>query len=348
MTGGGTSAAARETRNRRASILQGGNDFTEFAELAAIQSPTEAMIPAEGVSSTATNVDGVVGGNSAGASASAFIGGIRSNRTGTVEPATLNPSRSTAASSAAATPASAGSTPALNKENVVPSESAQRRESRQPPRRSSSTSLGGAVTSSRSATTAPGTRVIRTSADGDGEEMKVHRRKTFTEKFCYDWNFKPDGRFRRCWDRLMFLLVVFSAIFEPYRAAFVPVQSTSSLAFMHNELLDIFYWIDLVLAFFTGYIANHYELVLDKKKIARHYLKGWFFVDFVTTVDWSSLAVAVRGGQRGVENRLLQVRSVQNFKIFVNDVQLSSAWDVAIDDTRITLCSTAAAHSETD
>ena len=99
------------------------------------------------------------------------------------------------------------------------------------------------------------------------------------------------GRFRRRWDMGMLILVVFSAVFEPFRAAFVPgatqntwIQDGSScdcalntapvlrctaravgesggFAWTYNELLDAFYWIDLMLAFWTGYIRDGYEEV---------------------------------------------------------------------------------------
>ena len=54
-----------------------------------------------------------------------------------------------------------------------------------------------------------------------------------------------------------------------------------------GDVLTLMFSTDIILNFNTGFILDD-NLVLDRCKIVRHYLSGWFFLDFIATIpfDW--------------------------------------------------------------
>jgi hypothetical protein len=93
----------------------------------------------------------------------------------------------------------------------------------------------------------------------------------------------PHEPFCRAKDILMTVLILYSASWEPYKAAFAKddVQATT-----FEIIVDCIYWADIAFTFVTGYeLLTHVEL--DIKKIIKNYLQGWFVIDFVATFNWS-------------------------------------------------------------
>lgn len=94
----------------------------------------------------------------------------------------------------------------------------------------------------------------------------------------------PYHPFCRTKDVLMTVLILYSASWEPYKAAFANDDDVQATLF--DAIVDCFYWADLALSFVTGYeLLTHVELRL--KKIVRYYITGWFIIDFVATFDWT-------------------------------------------------------------
>jgi hypothetical protein len=106
---------------------------------------------------------------------------------------------------------------------------------------------------------------------------------TFVQKILL-YAVSPQEPWRLRWDSLILMLVIYSSIMVPYDAAFMPDKPKSTL----NTLVDITFYADILLSFWTGYDLG-YELVLDKEKIIVNYLSTWFIVDFVATVEWSAV-----------------------------------------------------------
>ena len=61
----------------------------------------------------------------------------------------------------------------------------------------------------------------------------------------------PEGRFRRTWDMLVGLLLVYTALALPYRVAF---EDSTPLGWMIVDgIMDCFFVVDIVLNFMTGF-----------------------------------------------------------------------------------------------
>merc|ERR1719456_943020 len=65
--------------------------------------------------------------------------------------------------------------------------------------------------------------------------------------------------------------------------------------------LEAYCWMDMVMSFRTGYVeAGH--LIMDPKKISKHYLQFWFWVDLVANFPFEALVQGMtKQGRKGVK-----------------------------------------------
>ncbi|XP_015214404.1 potassium voltage-gated channel subfamily H member 7 isoform X3 [Lepisosteus oculatus] len=105
--------------------------------------------------------------------------------------------------------------------------------------------------------------------------------------------------FKAVWDWLILLLVIYTAIFTPYSAAFLlndrEEQKRRECGYSCNPLnvvdliVDIMFIIDILINFRTTYVNINEEVVSDPAKIAIHYFKGWFLIDMVAAIPFDLL-----------------------------------------------------------
>ncbi|XP_077159628.1 voltage-gated inwardly rectifying potassium channel KCNH2 isoform X2 [Paroedura picta] len=113
------------------------------------------------------------------------------------------------------------------------------------------------------------------------------------------WTILHYSPFKAVWDWLILLLVIYTAIFTPYSAAFLlndgdEVQrracgySCSPLNVV-DLMVDIMFIIDILINFRTTYVNSNEEVVSHPAKIAIHYFKGWFLIDMVAAIPFDLL-----------------------------------------------------------
>ncbi|XP_006867092.1 PREDICTED: potassium voltage-gated channel subfamily H member 7 [Chrysochloris asiatica] len=105
--------------------------------------------------------------------------------------------------------------------------------------------------------------------------------------------------FKAVWDWLILLLVIYTAIFTPYSAAFLlndrEEQKRRECGYSCSPLnvvdliVDIMFIIDILINFRTTYVNQNEEVVSDPTKIAIHYFKGWFLIDMVAAIPFDLL-----------------------------------------------------------
>lgn len=77
------------------------------------------------------------------------------------------------------------------------------------------------------------------------------------------------------------LLVVYVAIVLPYRLAFSLEESKANRIISY--MIDISFFIDMILTFFTSYFDEiNLKEVVNHKDIALKYLKSWFILDVLS------------------------------------------------------------------
>lgn len=105
--------------------------------------------------------------------------------------------------------------------------------------------------------------------------------------------------FKAVWDWLILLLVIYTAIFTPYSAAFllndIEEQRRRECGYSCSPLnvvdliVDIMFIVDILINFRTTYVNSNEEVVSHPAKIAIHYFKGWFLIDMVAAIPFDLL-----------------------------------------------------------
>lgn len=89
----------------------------------------------------------------------------------------------------------------------------------------------------------------------------------------------PNNVLKSQWDTIITLVLIFTCMVTPYRIAFVENDSSQWAAI--NIIIDFLFLIDMILCFMAAYYTEDFELVEDRKIIAKSYLMGWFMIDFL-------------------------------------------------------------------
>ena len=90
----------------------------------------------------------------------------------------------------------------------------------------------------------------------------------------------PNCGSKTVWNILMLILVVFQSIIVPVRIAFEDVTSYNWM--VADYIMDSFFIIDIVINFITALENEQGELITNRKLVAWIYLKGWFWIDFIS------------------------------------------------------------------
>ncbi|XP_067397108.1 potassium voltage-gated channel subfamily H member 6 isoform X4 [Emydura macquarii macquarii] len=113
------------------------------------------------------------------------------------------------------------------------------------------------------------------------------------------WTILHYSPFKAVWDWLILLLVIYTAVFTPYSAAFLLNEEQQEkrwdCGYSCNPLniidliVDIMFIVDIVINFRTTYVNINDEVVSHPGKIAIHYFKGWFLIDMVAAIPFDLL-----------------------------------------------------------
>ncbi|XP_042639490.1 potassium voltage-gated channel subfamily H member 6 [Orycteropus afer afer] len=105
--------------------------------------------------------------------------------------------------------------------------------------------------------------------------------------------------FKAVWDWLILLLVIYTAVFTPYSAAFLLSDQdesrrgdcgyTCSPLTVVDLIVDIMFVVDIIINFRTTYVNTNDEVVSHPRHIAVHYFKGWFLIDMVAAIPFDLL-----------------------------------------------------------
>ncbi|KAK7134410.1 hypothetical protein R3I93_017732 [Phoxinus phoxinus] len=115
----------------------------------------------------------------------------------------------------------------------------------------------------------------------------------------HKWIMLHYSPFKAMWDWIILLLVLYTAVFTPYSAAFLlnelEEERRHTCGYTCNPLnvvdviVDVLFIIDIVITFRTTYVNQNNEVVTHPKRIAIHYIKGWFLIDMVAAIPFDLL-----------------------------------------------------------
>ena len=93
--------------------------------------------------------------------------------------------------------------------------------------------------------------------------------------------------FKNYWDLYISLILIFSCLITPYRIAFVHIETQQWSVI--NYYVDICFALDIILIFNSAYFDENYRLVQSRKRIAKEYVRSWFFIDLVAIIPFDLL-----------------------------------------------------------
>jgi len=114
------------------------------------------------------------------------------------------------------------------------------------------------------------------------------------ELFKRYWIIHPTSTWKTTWDLILAAFIVFSVVIVPYRLGFS--QAATGFSLYIEYLIDICFGIDIVLSFRTAFENDDDNtLNISSSLIASRYLRGWFLVDFLSTVPFDTLLTLAMG-----------------------------------------------------
>lgn len=105
---------------------------------------------------------------------------------------------------------------------------------------------------------------------------------------CIRGQMHPFEPSRVWWDGIIFLLLLYTSVWEPYKAAFLDIDSLS----LWDVLVDAVFWVDIFLSFSTGYVTEDgLKVDFHRGSIVKQYCTrpNGFFVDLIATVPWDAV-----------------------------------------------------------
>lgn len=88
------------------------------------------------------------------------------------------------------------------------------------------------------------------------------------------------------WDWVILCLTFYTAIMVPYNVAFKNKTSEDVSLLVVDSIVDVIFFIDIVLNFHTTFVGPGGEVVSDPKIIRMNYLKSWFLIDLLSCLPY--------------------------------------------------------------
>lgn len=90
----------------------------------------------------------------------------------------------------------------------------------------------------------------------------------------------------------MIVLLIFTATVTPFEVAFL--EPSWDALFFINRVVDAMFLVDLIINFFTPYYnINEGGFVIERWKMAKHYLTGWFTIDLVSILPFDTVGLVL-------------------------------------------------------
>ncbi|KAG8196576.1 hypothetical protein JTE90_003588 [Oedothorax gibbosus] len=92
--------------------------------------------------------------------------------------------------------------------------------------------------------------------------------------------------FKAIWDWVILCLTFYTAIMVPYNVAFKNKTSEDVSLLVLDSIVDVIFFIDIVLNFHTTFVGPGGEVVSDPKIIRMNYMRSWFVIDLLSCLPY--------------------------------------------------------------
>lgn len=92
--------------------------------------------------------------------------------------------------------------------------------------------------------------------------------------------------FKTIWDWIILILTFYTAVTVPYNSAFRNKTMDQVPLLVIDSIVDVVFFIDIILNFHTTFVGASGEVISDPKIIRMNYLKSWFVIDLLSCLPY--------------------------------------------------------------
>mmetsp|Transcript_28158 Transcript_28158/g.42618 ORF Transcript_28158/g.42618 Transcript_28158/m.42618 type:complete len:137 (+) Transcript_28158:594-1004(+) len=107
----------------------------------------------------------------------------------------------------------------------------------------------------------------------------------------------PEDVFKRVWDVFICLTLIFTCLVVPVRIAF-STEDTAFWSFV-NYSIDFVFVLDILLTFNVALYDSNMQIIDNRKKIAKIYMKTWFSIDLLAVIPFDLILQASGNSELG-------------------------------------------------
>ena len=93
----------------------------------------------------------------------------------------------------------------------------------------------------------------------------------------------PESRIKFGWDIFVSILLVTSCFVTPLELCY---KYEHPAYYFCSYLIDILFFIDMIVIFNTAFTNEDFETIEDRKEIAFNYIQGWFWIDLLAILPF--------------------------------------------------------------
>jgi hypothetical protein len=99
----------------------------------------------------------------------------------------------------------------------------------------------------------------------------------------------PNDRAKVWWDVFISLILIISVFTAPLDIAFPDLTTEYRNYLIFINVVDIIFLIDIFINFISAYQDENYQIIDDRKMIAKEYIRSWFFIDVLAILPFDLL-----------------------------------------------------------
>jgi len=148
--------------------------------------------------------------------------------------------------------------------------------------------------------------------------------------------FLPWKKTYKAWWGFSVLMSIITVFFETYAIAFEPAGGMSGTSSTFGWVIFAIFVLDILINFNLAYYSETDKLVIDRREIAAHYGKGYFWIDFIGVFPFYIIALAITGDM-GVDNDLTRYLSLLRLLRLVRLHRVKQLFDNLQYNTQVSL-----------
>jgi CRP-like cAMP-binding protein len=142
---------------------------------------------------------------------------------------------------------------------------------------------------------------------------------------------KPQGFPRIIWDLSTTIVLLYLVVSLPLRMGFELDPLPNSAEHWFERSLDIFFCVDILVNFRTGFVDENGRLQMGGMVVARNYFKSWFLLDLVSSIPYDEFTAGLGGMQAIKSAKFSKVLKVTKL-LKLSKLMKSSAFAEAMED----------------